>query len=265
MKQNKIYLVAGLLLIGLSIFSCSNAAEEKAKQEAEEEGFHLNISTKDGDVKIDASSKGSKKGDKDGFHLNISSKDGDIEINDIDEALNGVDEALNGVDEALDGVDEALNGVDKSFDRLDLKIEGSGTKLDKKVLHSLFPERIGWFKRSEYNFQNALGLVSSAEVEYTKGSQKVVIVVLGGAIGNIAGGFSDFFEGEFELEDSDIRQKTGEWNGLKYTEGYDEGEQKAFMHMVLDNRIMVMVAGENMSEWNFKWWWKRIDWKKLED
>lgn len=237
MKQNKIYLVAGLLLIGLSIFSCSNAAEEKVKQEAKEEGFHLNISTKDGDVKIDASSKGNKKGDKDGFHLNISSKDGDGEIN-------------------------GLNFDENDFD---LKIEGSGAKLDKKILHSLFPERIGWFKRSEYNFQNALGLVSSAEVEYNKGSQKVVIVVLGGAIGNIAGGFSDFFEGEFEFEDSDIRQKTGEWNGLKYTEGYDEAEQKAFMHMVLDNRIMVMVAGENMSEWNFKWWWKRIDWKKLED
>lgn len=238
MKQNKIYLAGGLLLIGLSIFSCSNAAEEKAKREAEEEeGFHLNISTKDGDVKIDASSKGNKKGDKDGFHLNISTKD----------------------------VDNAFDDVDRAFNEIDLKIEGSGTKLDKKVLHSIFPERIGWFKRDEYNFQNALGLVSSAEVEYTKGDQKVTIVVLGGAIGNIAGGFSDFFEGEFELEDSDIRQKTGEWNGLKYTQGYDEDERKAFLHMVLDNRIMVMVAGENMSEWNFNWWWKRIDWKKLED
>lgn len=237
MKQKKIYLTGWILLLGLSIFSCSNAAEEKAKREAEEdEGFHLNISTKDGDVKIDASSKGDKKGDKDGFHLNISTKDDHDEIN----------------------LNETLNDFD-------LKIEGSGSKLDKKVLHSIFPERIGWFKRDEYNFQNALGLVSTAEVEYTKGNQKVVIVVLGGAIGNIAGGFSDFFEGEFDLEDSDIRQKTGEWNGLKYTEGYDENEKKAFMHMVLDNRIMVMVAGENMSEWNFNWWWKRIDWKKLEE
>lgn len=236
MKQNKIYLAAGLLLIGLSIFSCSNAAEEKSKKEAEEEGFHLNISTKDGGVKIDASSKENKKGDKDGFHLNISTKDGDDEIN----------------------LNETLNDFD-------LKIEGSGAKLDKKVLHSIFPERIGWFKRDEYNFQNALGLVSSAEVEYTKGDQKVTIVVLGGAIGNIAGGFSDFFEGEFDLEDSNVRQKTGEWNGLNYTQGYDEDEKKAFLHMVLDNRIMVMVVGENMSEWNFNWWWKRIDWKKLEN
>lgn len=237
MKQNKIYLAGWILLLGLNIFSCSNAAEEKAKREAEEdEGFHLNISTKDGDVKIDASSKGDKKGDKDGFHLNISTKDGHDEIN----------------------LNETLNDFD-------LKIEGSSAKLDKKVLHSIFPERIGWFKRDEYNFQNALGLVSSAEVEYTKGNQKVVIVVLGGAIGNIAGGFSDFFEGEFDIEDSNIHQKTGEWNGLKYTQGYDEDEKKAFMHTVLDNRIMVMVASENMSEWNFNWWWKRIDWKKLED
>lgn len=235
MKQNKIYLAGGILIIGLNIFSCNNTAEEKAKQEAEENGFHLNISTKDGDVKIDASSKGDKKGDKDGFHLNISTKDGTDEFN----------------------LNEGMNDFD-------LKIEGSGTKLDKKVLHSVFPERIGWFQRSAYNFQDAMGLVSSAEVEYTKGNQKVVIVVLGGAIGNIAGGFSDFFEGEFDLKDSNIRQKTGEWNGRRYTEGYDENEKKAFMHMVLDNRIMVMVAGENMSEWNFKWWWKRIDWKKLE-
>lgn len=228
------------VLIGLSLFSCTNAAEEKAKKEAEEDGFHLNISTKDGDVKIDASSKGDKKKQDDGgFHLNISTKDGDSEI-----------DGLN--------LEDAFNG-------LDLKIEGSGKKLDAKVLRNLFPERIGWFKRSEYNFQNAMGLVSSAQAEYTKGNQKVAIVVMGGAIGGIAGGFSDFFEGEFDLEDEDIQQKTGEWNGLKYVEGYDEGEQKAFMHTVIDNRIMVLVASENMSQWNFNWWWKRIDWKKLAD
>ncbi len=229
------------LLIGLPLFSCyNNNAEEKAARESEEEGFHLNISSKDGDVKIDASSKGDKRSgkDKDGFQLNISTKDGESEINGLN------------LDDKLDG--------------FDLKIEGSGSKLDAKVLKSLLPDHIGWFKRSEYNFQNALGLVSNAEAQYIKGKQKVTVVVLGGAIGSIAGGFSDFFEGEFDLEDSDMRQKTGEWNGIKYVEGYDEERQQNFMHMVLDNRIVVMVAGENMSEWNFNWWWKRVNWKKLE-
>ena len=109
-----------------------------------------------------------------------------------------------------------------------------------------------------------MGLVSNAEVEYTKGDQKVAVIVMGGAIGNIAGSFSGVFENEFDIDDDNVRQKTGEWNGLKYVEGYNETENQAFMHMVLDNKVMVMVAAENMSEWNFKWWWKRIDWKKLE-
>lgn len=230
------------LLIGLSLFSCSNAANEKAAREAEkeEDGFHLSISTKDGDVKIDASGKGDKKAakDKDGFHLSISTDEGDTEINgkDLEE------------------------GFKKNFD---LQINGSGKKLDAEVLRSLFPERIGWFKRTEYNFQNALGLVSNAEVEYTKGNQKIAVVVMGGAIGNIAGAFGDLFEGELDLEDADMKQKTGEWNGQKYIEGYNEAEKKAFMQMVIDERIMVIVAAENMSAWNFNWWWKRIDWKKL--
>ena len=86
---------------------------------------------------------------------------------------------------------------------------------------------------------------------------------MGGAIGNIAGAFGDLFEGELDLEDADMKQKTGEWNGQKYIEGYNEAEKKAFMQMVIDERIMVIVAAENMSAWNFNWWWKRIDWKKL--
>ena len=45
-----------------------------------------------------------------------------------------------------------------------------------------------------------------------------------------------------------MRQKTGEWNGIKYVEGYDEERQQNFMHMVLDNRIVVMVAGNTANQ-----------------
>ena len=230
------------LLLGMSLLGCNNLSTEKAAREAEKEkdGFHLSISTKDGDVKIDASGKGNKKNGKDkgGFHLDISSDEGKTEFNGKD--------------------------LEKTFDDFELNFDGSGKKLDAKTLRNMFPERIGWFKRTEYNLQNAMGLVSNAEVEYTKGNQKVAVIVMGGAIGNIAGSFNGVFENEFDIDDDNVRQKTGEWNGLKYVEGYNETENQAFMHMVLDNKVMVMVAAENMSEWNFKWWWKRIDWKKLE-
>jgi hypothetical protein len=180
-----------IALFGLGLFSCGNTSQEKEKKD---EGFELNISTKDGEVKI----------------------------------------------------------------------KSSGKKLDSEVLRSLFPERIGWFKRTEYDFQNTLGLASNAEVEYTKGDEKIHIVVVGGAIGSLAGGFSSLFENEIDFEDSNIRQKTGEWDGRKLIEGYNDKEKKAFMNLVLNNKVVVFVAAENMSEWNFKWWWKRIDWKKLE-
>jgi hypothetical protein len=228
-----------LVIIALTGNACSSKAQE-AKKEAEEDGFHLNISTKEGEeIKIDADGKN-------GIKLNIDSEEGKVSLRAKD--LEGAFAEL-----------ENLN-LDQELGELNFDSE-KAAKLNPNVLKSLFPENIGWFKRTKYNQQNAMGMVPAADAVYQKGDQKIEIAVLGGMLGGMANVFEDM---PMDVDDPDVEHQEDNWNGIQYHEFYNKKDKSNGLVMTLNNNIMVIVGAQNMSKFNFSWWWKRIDWKKLE-
>ncbi len=229
-----------LVIIALAGNACSSKAQE-TKKEVEEDGFHLNISSKEGEeIKIDGDGKN-------GFKLNIDSEEGKISFRaeDLEKTIAQL---------------ERLN-IGQESGELNLNSEES-VKLNPKILNSLFPENIGWFKRTEYSSQNAFGILSSASTVYEKGDQNIQIAVLGGVLGKMGNAFENL---PMDLEDPDVTRKEGTWNGLEYLEFYKPSDKSNGMIMTLNNNILVIVGAQNMSNFNFSFWWKRIDWKKLEE
>jgi hypothetical protein len=229
-----------LVIIALAGNACSSKAQE-AKKEAEEDGFHLNISSKEGEeIKIDGDGKN-------GFKLSIDSEEGKISFRakDLEKTIAQL---------------EKLN-IGQEPEELILNSEES-VKLNPKILNNLFPENIGWFKRTKYNQQNAMGMVPAADAVYEKGDQKIEIAVMGGMLGSLGNVFEDL---PMEMDDTEVEHKEGTWNDIQYHEFYKAQDKSSGLVMTLDNNILVIVNAQNMSKFNFSWWWKRIDWKKLEE
>jgi hypothetical protein len=228
-----------LVIKALAGNGCSSKTAE-AKKEKEEDGFHLNISTKEGEeFNIDADGEN-------GVKLNIDSEEGKLSLR-ADDLKKVITELEN------------LN-IGQELGELNINSEES-VKLNPQILNSLFPENIGWFKRTEYSNQNAFGFLSSASAVYEKGDQNIQIAVLGGMMGQMGNSFENM---PIDLDDPDVTRKEGNWNGINYQEFYNSSDKSNGMVMTLDNNIMVIVGAQNMSKFNFSWWWKRIDWKKLE-
>jgi len=158
-----------------------------------------------------------------------SSEGNEIEINNLDDAMDALSDALGGL---KDG--EAVEAMD--FQEL------------KKML----PERMLGMKRISHEGERAgMGKLkfSTATAEYQNGDASLeVSIVDGGGFAGIMAGMAAWSSVEMDKENEDGYERTTMIDGHKAFEQYDRRNKNGQIALIVDDRFIVSVDGDKVSE-----------------
>jgi hypothetical protein len=231
-------LLFGFSLILTSCFSPSNEQEEKeqeeklAKQEEERE---------------------EKKKDKDNS-INISfGEDSKIEID----------------GESMEKLEEGLEKMADAFKDININVETDVESVDFRKLKKELPSSIGWMKRTSFEGERAgvLGIKTSvATATYESGTKEIKISIVDiGGFKSALRGLAIWSELEVDKESDHGYERTTEIEGYKAFEKYDSRKEDGEIALIIEDRIVVTIEGENIDEDDLRKALKKIDLDDLED
>ena len=192
-------------------------------------------------------------------------------------ALQAMSDQAKRMAEASKGMNEAMKkggpeGMQEAMKKMGDVMRGGGPKVepvDFRELKALLPEAIGDLKRSDASGEKtgAMGMtIAKAEAHYKgdKGARIHVTMTDFGAItGMMAMGVLGWMQLEIDKETETGYEKTTTIGGHKAHEKYDNKSQDGRIQVVVANRFMVEVRGNDMPMADIKGALAKIDLDKL--
>ncbi len=205
--------IFSLLLTALFSFGLYSCASD-TKKEKPEEGVTININ------------------DDSGIHLNVKDKDGkDVKID-----LNS--------DDIEKGINQLLG-------------DGKDVKLtDFREMKALLPSSIAGLDRTSIEGQKSgIGNLkaSTAEAVYEDGDAKIkVSIVDAGGLGMMMSTMAGWAKVEVDNESDHGYERTTTIDGYKAFESYDSNDKSGSKAIIVEDRILFTIDGENVTEKQLK-------------
>ncbi|HMO39373.1 MAG TPA: hypothetical protein PKC76_08010 [Saprospiraceae bacterium] len=172
-------------------------------------------------------------------------------------------------DEADDAVANLApeEAVKKALQQLEKGEPDAKPAADHKQLQALLPERLVGIPRSSIEGQKSglQGLsIATAKAEYEMGDKRLsVALVDAGSSSLTLAGLAMWASMEFERESNGSYERTTVIDGHKAFEQYDNNTQSGQVNVLVDNRFVLSIEGENVSEKDLRQALKGINLRKL--
>lgn len=148
--------------------------------------------------------------------------------------------------------------------------KGSPEELvDFQKLKDLLPSRLGWFVRKEHKGQRA-GVAgfgaSSAEAKYVNGQQTMEVSMADlGPMAGLVGAIAVWANVEMDNTTETGYERTTTVQGYKAMETFDRASKTGELNILVGDRFMVHLQGENIKEGTLKDAAEKLALKKLEN
>ena len=191
---------------------------------------------------------------------------------DKDNSINisfGEDSKIEISDESMDKLEDGLEKLANAFKNMEIKVETDAKAVDFRKLKKELPSSIGWMKRTSFEGERAgvLGIKTSvANATYESGTKEIKISIadIGGFKAALRG-LAIWSELEVDKENDYGYERTTEIDGYKAFEKYDSRKEEGEIALIIQDRIVVTVKGENIEEDDLRKALKKIDLDDLED
>lgn len=191
---------------------------------------------------------------------------------DKDNSINisfGEDSKIEISDESMDKLEDGLEKLADAFKNMEINVETDAKAVDFRKLKKELPSSIGWMKRTSFEGERAgvLGIKTSvANATYESGTKEIKISIadIGGFKAALRG-LAIWSELEVDKENDYGYERTTEIDGYKAFEKYDSRKEEGEIALIIEDRIVVTVKGENIEEDDLRKALKKIDLDDLED
>lgn len=182
------------------------------------------------------------------------SKDGDQREKDAKPEIEGTITDQNGNQTEVDNLEDAVNALTDALSGV--QDSEPVEAIDFQELKKMLPERLAGMKRvSHEGERSGVGNMkfSSAQARYEDGDARLEVSIIDG------GGFAGFIAGmaawsmvEVDRETEDGYERTTMIDGYKAYEKYDNRSQGGQISLIIQDRLIVNVEGDNLSERQLK-------------
>lgn len=181
----------------------------------------------------------------------------------------GEDSKIELSDESMDKLENGLEKLADAFKNMEVNVETDAKAVDFRKLKKELPSSIGWMKRTSFEGERAgiLGIKTSvANATYESGTKEIKISIadIGGFKAALRG-LAIWSELEVDKENDYGYERTTEIEGHKAFEKYDSRKEEGEIALIIQDRIVVTVKGENIEEDDLRKALKKIDLDDLED
>ena len=226
MKKISFYSLAVMIIGALVLTSCGSD-NQKAEKYRDDDEYDINISI----------------GGKEGFHLKVKDEDGEnVNIN-----ING--------DDIEKGINELINSDDVEL-------------TDFRAMKALLPSSVAGLKRSSIEGQKSgIGKLKAATAEavYRDGAEKIEIsIVDAGGMGMMMSTMAGWANVEVDNESDHGYERTTKIDGYKAFESYDSDSKEGSVAVIVEDRIIVAISGENVSEKQIRKALNEVSFRKLK-
>ncbi len=172
-------------------------------------------------------------------------------------------------EKSMKNLEEGLEKMADAFKNLDVEIESDIEAVDFRELKKALPSSIGWMKRTEFGGEKAgaFGLkTSTANATYESGDKEIRISVvdIGGFKAALAG-LAVWSNIEVDKETMDGYERTTMIDGYKAFEKYNGKREEGELSVILEDRIVISIEGENIDDDDLRKALKKIDVDDLAD
>ena len=230
-----------MLFLSLSFFAFSMTACFSPSNETEKEEEEQLASKQE---------KEEEEEDDGGTSINIKIGDDKIEIDNED-------------------LQKGLNSLKEAFENIEINIDSDVEPVDFRELKKLLPSSVRGMDRTDYSGEKAgaLGIMTStATATYEDKTKEITISLVDiGGFKAALNGLAIWSSMEVDKESDSGYERTTMIDGHKAYEKYDSDLEEGEIAIIVNDRFVVNIEGDNISEKDLKSALRKIDLDDLED